>query len=228
MPADATPQHGASSSYSPHAHHATGSSLPGSMNDSIDMALQQSAAAAAAAAAYSETATPRRGFNDCPGSVAEDTPASVQIINGGTGTVASDAGAASDAGGAGSDTASGGGLTAAAAAAAGPGITCMTFDRVQQYNAYTSMIETHYKFHHATHGRHERMRMGPWRTRKKGHQKATRPPLVAGDSGPWDGTAHTLSILDQKLLVAADQADMRQTCRVQAVAPDSSSTVALH
>ena len=100
--------------------------------------------------------------------------------------------------------------------------------KVQQYNAYTSMIETHSKFHHATHGRHERMRMGPWRTRKKGHQKATRPPLFAGDSGPWDGTAHTLSILDQKLHVAADQADMRQTCRVQAVAPDSSSTVALH
>ena len=71
--------------------------------------------------------------------------------------------------------------------------------KVQQYNAYTSMIETHSKFHHATHGRHERMRMGPWRTRKKGHQKATRPPLFAGDSGPWDGTAHTLSILDQKL-----------------------------
>jgi hypothetical protein len=179
------------------------------MNDSIDMALQQSAAAAAAAAAYSETATPRRGFNDCPGSVAEDTPASVQIINGGTGTVASDAGAASDAGGAGSDTASGGGLTAAAAAAAGPGITCMTFDRVQQYNAYTSMIETHSKFHHATHGRHERMRMGPWRTRKKGHQAVARPPLFTGDPGPWDGTAHTRSILDQKLHVAADQADMQ-------------------
>ena len=97
-----------------------------------------------------------------------------------------------------------------AGTAAPPGITCMTFDKVRQYNAYTSMIENHSRFHHATHGRHEHMRMGPWRTRKKGHQKAVRPQLFEGDPGPWDGTAHAESILDRKLHVAVDQANMQE------------------
>ena len=158
-------------------------SAEGLVDDSIDMALRQSGTASSlfstagstpgAPADSTDSTGKRRGFNDCPGSPAGEIPASVHVINGATDGAngARDGGASRPA-------------DETAGTAAPPGITCMTFDKVRQYNAYTSMIENHSRFHHATHGRHEHMRMGPWRTRKKGHQKAVRPQLFEGDPGP--------------------------------------------
>ena len=174
---------------------------PQQMDDSIDMALmsfnnsiasaEQSLERGLSVASSSMTSDKlhgsagsmetmtHRGFNDCPGTVNMEMPSNVAIINGSSGEESE------------------------------PVITKMTFEKVNKYNAFSGMLNAHSKFHHSTHGRHEHMKLGPWRTRKAGHQKPIIKGLWKGDPGPWDGTSHSESILDRKLHVAKDQANMK-------------------